>query len=505
MTSLFHAHDADGAPPATVHRTAVHVRGGIGASRIDLDEIEHLAQTLDRLRAETGHLESALHAAGSSSALDATWHPVSARAAQDALEEAISGWWGVRRLSEEVFELAVAARYAWQLYTEAESAARFQTPAPSFVGSLWALLHIHQAPGTVLGSVLLVGRLPGVDRSSIRGRLLTLIPDLVNFLHGDDSLPPDAIALDRAVRELAEHGQHAYPWFLLPRTFTIDGRTIEPDELTAAQRLAFPMVQMFHTVTGWEPGRLEVAVAPQETVAPAGTLPQAVRALHAIHRSQDVTGTLEIRRTDHPDGRRSWTVLLPSTQAMVPGSRNPVDNLTNVEAYIGQITDVELGAARAMELAGIAPGEEVAVLGFSQGGLTAMRLAADPLVRTRYNITTVVTAGSPVGHLPTPAGTEVLHLEHMEDPILGLDGTSNPAEPSRTTVSRSLATGTAGELRFDVAPGESHSVEAYARTAELALSAAEPSVLHLQDRLTAITGPPGATVTATAYTLTREG
>ena len=107
------------------------------------------------------------------------------------------------------------------------------------------------------------------------------------------------------------------------------------------------------------------------------------------------------------------------------------------------------------------------------------------------------------GTFPIPAGTEVLHLEHLEDPIIGLDGTSNPAEPARTTVSRSLATGTPGELDFRISPAQSHSVAGYARTAELALAAAEPSVVHLSERLAAVTGPPGARVTATAYRLER--
>ena len=83
-------------------------------------------------------------------------------------------------------------------------------------------------------------------------------------------------------------------------------------------------------------------------------------------------------RVDHPDGTRSWTVLLPSTQAMAPGGRNPVDNLTNVEAYGELVSDVEIGAARAMELAGIRPGTRVALEGpygiFSEASRSRSRL-----------------------------------------------------------------------------------------------------------------------------------
>ena len=49
----------------------------------------------------------------------------------------------------------------------------------------------------------------------------------------------------------------------------------------------------------------------------------------------------------------------------------------------------------AMNAAGIAPGEAVEFAGHSQGGIMAAQLAADPGVRARYNVVSVVTAGSP--------------------------------------------------------------------------------------------------------------
>ena len=511
MTALLHAHDADGAAyaPDGRHRTSVHVRGGVGAVRVDTEELRTIESRLEEVQRAASHLESALHRASRQLALDADLAPAAAQAAEETIGHALDGWWGVRRLADDVADLAVSLMYARMLYEEAERTAH--TPAPTALAHLRLL-----APGLAVGWAVLsiggrlsrVGRVPGLEPGGWWQTGLVGLGEALNALHGDDDLPPDGIALDGAARALGEHGQLLWPWFLAPPSFTYDGRLFQRDRLSATQRLLVPSVAIFHAVTGHrrrpEP-HVVLSVAPAREVPATPDLPAVVDSLHEIHKDHGATpGTVEIRRVDHPDGSRSWTVLLPSTQDLGFGGPNPVDNLTNVQTYGGMPSDVETGAAQAMLLAGIRPGEPVALVGFSQGGLVAMRLAGDPLLRRRFTMTAVVTAGSPVAHLPTPPDAEVLHLEHLEDPIVGLDGFSNPAEAERTTVSRSLASGTTGELRFAVPPAESHSITEYARTAELALDAREPSVVHVAERLAAVTGGPDARVTATAYTLERS-
>ena len=49
MTLLFHSHDGDGAPGTSRAGTAVHVRGGIGHTRVDLDELWSIENRLDDL------------------------------------------------------------------------------------------------------------------------------------------------------------------------------------------------------------------------------------------------------------------------------------------------------------------------------------------------------------------------------------------------------------------------------------------------------------------------
>ena len=512
---LFHAHDADGAPARMRDpwAMAVHVRGGVGHTRYDLEELIRLEEQLDVARRGAEHARTALEGMRQDVDLDADLAPTAARHTHAAIDAAIHGPGGLEVLRQDSEELYIALRYARMTYAEAELAATTRAEAPSLLAYLAAATdpwHVPTTLGATLGTALLVGRLPFAPRSP-RGYAALGLSELVNRLFGDDTLPPDAVVLDAAVRVLGEGGQHVVPWALLPSTPTFDGRTLDVVRLTEAQRMLVPVVAAWHAVTGRGPrtARAEevdvLAVEPAHPVPPMPDLAAAVDALHTIHIDGEgvAPGSVQVRRTDHPDGRRTWTLLLPSTQAMGLGGANPVDNLTNGQTYAGVVSDVEIGAVRALELAGVAPGEEIAVVGFSQGGLTAMRLAADPLVRARFDIRTVVTAGSPVGHLPTPAGTEVLNLEHLEDVVVGLDGTANPAEPGRTTVSRALTTGEHGALDFRVPLGTSHSIDAYAQTATLALRSGDPSVAHLDARLREVTGGPGARVTATTYRLER--
>jgi pimeloyl-ACP methyl ester carboxylesterase len=62
---------------------------------------------------------------------------------------------------------------------------------------------------------------------------------------------------------------------------------------------------------------------------------------------------------------------------------------------------------QAMREAGIQPGEDVMLMGHSQGGITAMALAADDAVRAEFDVTTVFTGGSPAGRFDLPDRTTV--------------------------------------------------------------------------------------------------
>lgn len=118
---------------------------------------------------------------------------------------------------------------------------------------------------------------------------------------------------------------------------------------------------------------------------------------------------------------RSWTVDIRGTQSFAVGQKGPQDMTTNLQGVGGMDSDQFYAIQEAMKDAGIAPGEAVEFAGHSQGGIMAAQLAADPDVRARYNVVSVVTAGSPTATI-APTDVPVLSYENSGDIVPGLDG-----------------------------------------------------------------------------------
>jgi pimeloyl-ACP methyl ester carboxylesterase len=236
---------------------------------------------------------------------------------------------------------------------------------------------------------------------------------------------------------------------------------------------------------GWPFVRLRVVGEPDRPVAPPAGLGDLIAGIDALYPSAGgEAGSLEVCRIERPGGATSWAVLIPGTETLAFGGANPMDDATNLQAYVGAPNAMAVAVVAALGAAGVRRGEPVLLAGHSQGGLVAMRLAAEPAVRRRYSITTVLTAGTPAGHLPTPAGVSVLHLEHAGDPVPMLDAAVNPDEPDRTTVWHR---------------GGAHDASSYARTAGLVDDSTHPSVVGWRERAAAVLGGEGATATSTAY------
>ena len=118
---------------------------------------------------------------------------------------------------------------------------------------------------------------------------------------------------------------------------------------------------------------------------------------------------------------RSWTVDIRGTQSFDIGQTGPQDMTTNLQGVGGMPSDQLAAIQEAMKDAGIAPGEAVEFAGHSQGGIMAAQLAVDPDVRSRYNVVSVVTAGSPTATI-APTDVPVLSYENSGDIVPGLDG-----------------------------------------------------------------------------------
>ena len=118
---------------------------------------------------------------------------------------------------------------------------------------------------------------------------------------------------------------------------------------------------------------------------------------------------------------RSWTVDIRGTQSFAIGQSGPQDMTTNLQGVAGMASDQLDAIMEAMDAAGISPEEAVEFAGHSQGGIMAAQLAADPAVRARYNVVSVVTAGSPTATV-APSDVPVLSYENSGDIVPGLDG-----------------------------------------------------------------------------------
>ncbi|MGA8048074.1 MAG: hypothetical protein WCA30_17600 [Dermatophilaceae bacterium] len=186
------------------------------------------------------------------------------------------------------------------------------------------------------------------------------------------------------------------------------------------------------------------------------------------------------------DGSGAWIVQIPGTQEWSPRAGPLLHDLTS-DVRVMSLQRSALGDAALAALAHAQAGsgrpdvraEPVMLTGHSLGGMVAMAIAADDRLRAEVNLTHVVTAGSPVGHVPVPPEVQVLALEHTGDVVPLADLTPNPDLPHWTTVRRDVP-----DARM-ILPGSGpleHSALTYRETARLAARAAangaHPSLVH---------------------------
>jgi pimeloyl-ACP methyl ester carboxylesterase len=164
----------------------------------------------------------------------------------------------------------------------------------------------------------------------------------------------------------------------------------------------------------------------------------------------------------------SWIVQVPGTQAL-DGGTNPSDMATNL--YLSGHQDAALLDAMSAVLRQQGVGDDpVMLVGHSQGGIAATNFSN----RGReegFNVTHVVTIGSPIATIPVPRDVQVLALEHANDVVPRLDGRSNPDLPNVTTVTRHPG----GSAVYDDPIGP-HGSREYWETAQRVDRSGDPSV-----------------------------
>ncbi|MDR0365796.1 MAG: hypothetical protein LBH68_03065 [Bifidobacteriaceae bacterium] len=210
---------------------------------------------------------------------------------------------------------------------------------------------------------------------------------------------------------------------------------------------------------------------------------------------------ISITKVTDAYGKNSWLVSIPGTESMAMGSGlSPSDNLTNLEAVRGDLNAIGLAVTMAMGDAGIKPGDPVVLAGHSQGGIVGAALSADEEFAKAYNVTAVLTAGSPTGLLKPSRQAQWLSMEHVQDVVPVTDGKPNPHAANHTTVVRDLDPSRSKNFLLD--PLSAHHLPAYAETAALVDASGSQSVQSWKAAAAPIFNPEGQ-VETTVYTVER--
>ncbi|MPV87998.1 hypothetical protein GB882_04910 [Georgenia ruanii] len=365
------------------------------------------------------------------------------------LAAVLTGALSLPALGERIRALAADLEVQRQWYEEAEERA-----VRGFRPPLWRYA-VH-----LLGPPKLRGLVTGLDAAAVLGHAGAATSRM------RDPRLLDAVVAQQHARSLAGRMQWARPESVMGGLF-LGREWVDVRRMTPVERTALSLVGT-HEQASWvaRGGRVRAGLTVATTVghpvaAPPVTPGQALGRIGALEERIRArgTGAVEVLRTTTPGGARHWTVVVPGTQEQWAGGRNPMDNGTNLRAMAGVGSDMEIGVAAAMRQAGIAPGEPVAMAVHSQGGLVAARLVADPVFRARFRVTSVLTAGSPIAGIALPPTVDVLSLEDVNDPTVGLDGAANAPDAHHVTVAVN-----SGE---PARAGEPHHAARYAAAADL--------------------------------------
>jgi pimeloyl-ACP methyl ester carboxylesterase len=184
-----------------------------------------------------------------------------------------------------------------------------------------------------------------------------------------------------------------------------------------------------------------------EATAPPRSLADLMAALSV--RNNGSPGEVDVKILVSPDGTRRVIVDIPGTKSWAPVHETPnvTGVATNIRAIDGEETAYEKGVLEAMKQAGVRSTDDVMIVGHSLGGMVAVAAARDAVRSGRFNVTHVVTAGSPIARFvgQLPKSVQVLALENKHDIVPRLDGSQNPDLTNVTTATFDVDTGTIGD------------------------------------------------------------
>jgi hypothetical protein len=270
------------------------------------------------------------------------------------------------------------------------------------------------------------------------------------------------------------------------------------ENLTAIAVHATPLATMLVEAAVPEMTPRPIEVQPQESIpidfdpSPAGLL-ERIRLIDARG-----AGFIEVVEVENA-GQKAYVVVIPGTQLNTP-DENPFGLNGIVEGVGNSSGNVSAAVLEALKAAGAQKGATVVGVGYSQGGIHAMNLAANEDVLRDYDLKYVLTAGSPVAGIRPDPGVNTLHLEHRTDWVPGTDGAPNRDSRNQVTATMNndfyLQTGE----RVGIGPG--HQLTSYQEGARLVSASSDTSLVASTAALGAALGA-GGTATATRFSLSR--
>lgn len=145
----------------------------------------------------------------------------------------------------------------------------------------------------------------------------------------------------------------------------------------------------------------------------------------ALERIPSGAAQIRIERVNQAGGASYFVYIAGTRDFEIHPSTQPWDMMSNLQALAGgdglagtRRSDSEQAVRDAMAQAGIDARTRVVLVGHSQGGLIAERLAASG----DYNVTDVITAGAPAHNVDISPAVRLTAFEHTNDVIPALSG-----------------------------------------------------------------------------------
>ena len=202
------------------------------------------------------------------------------------------------------------------------------------------------------------------------------------------------------------------------------------------------------------------------------------------------TASAQVRVESYPTPTSTnWIVYIAGTRTPKLSGPEPFDMRSNLAEVGGAPAASQAAVEQAMTQAGVRPGDRVVLVGHSQGGMVAARIAESG----RYRVVECVTAGAPLGTIASAVPT--LAIEHRQDVIPALAGATEPSASRVTYVTDAPPN---AERSF-IGP---HQLREYQQTATAVDRSTDPAIVETRARLrTFATG----TGTVSEFTATRRG